>query len=129
MSKTARGCHVRRRSANEQRLAILPWPPGLPDTDGRTIRSVAESAAISLPDEGRMSFDSPLRNTRTTPRTMTSAANAQLPDQGLVTTLVGTGQVIEELTPLGHKLEQPTPGMVVLDVALEVLGQIVDAFR
>jgi hypothetical protein len=42
MSKTARGCHVRRRFANEQRLAILPWPPGLPGTDGRTIRSVAE---------------------------------------------------------------------------------------
>jgi len=56
MSKTARGCHVRRRSANVQRLAILPWPPGLPGIDGRTIRSVAVSAAIPLPDEGRINL-------------------------------------------------------------------------
>jgi hypothetical protein len=56
MSKTARGCHVRRRSAYVQRLAILPWPSGLPDIDGRTIRTVAVSAAISPPDEERINL-------------------------------------------------------------------------
>src|SRR5438445_1332870 len=62
-------------------------------------------------------------------REFNSAPNAQPLDQRLVTRLIGTSEVIEQLTPLGHELEQSTPGMVVLDVALEVLGQIVDAFR
>src|SRR5438093_10917641 len=57
------------------------------------------------------------------------AANTQPLDQRLVTPLVGTGEIIEQLATLGHELEQSTPGMIVLDVTLEVLGQIVDAFR
>src|SRR5262245_31379464 len=129
MSKTARSCHVRRRSANVQRLAILPWPPGLLISTGRTIRSVAVSAAI-LRCRRMADQSSTIRTGRAqTPRAATSAANAQLSDQGLVTSFVGTGEVVEKLTPLGNKLEQATSGMIVLDVTLEVLGQVVDAFR
>src|SRR5438105_2456565 len=58
-----------------------------------------------------------------------SAADAQFLDQRLVARLVGTGEIIEQLASLGYKLEQSTPGVVVLDVGLEMLGQIVDAFR
>src|SRR5215470_626337 len=57
------------------------------------------------------------------------AADSQPLDQRLVATLVSTGEIIEQLAALRYELEQSTPGMVVLDVALEVLGQIVDAFR
>src|SRR5260221_5507690 len=57
------------------------------------------------------------------------AADSQPLDQRLVATRVDTGEIIEQLAALRHELEQSTPGMVVLDVALEVLGQIVDAFR
>src|SRR5215468_11479012 len=63
------------------------------------------------------------------PRCKKSAANTQPLDQRLVTRLVGTGEIIEQLATLGYELEQSTPGMIVLDVTLEVLGQIVDAFR
>src|SRR5262247_3639405 len=57
------------------------------------------------------------------------AANPEPLDQRLVTRLVGTGEIIEQLATLRYELEQSTPGMIVLDVTLEVLGQIVDAFR
>src|SRR5215510_13316557 len=57
------------------------------------------------------------------------AADTQPLDQRLVTRLVGTGEKLEQLSTLRHELEQPTPRMVVIQVGLEVLGQIVDAFR
>src|SRR5215470_3485435 len=57
------------------------------------------------------------------------AADTQPLDQRLVTSLVGTGEILEQLSTLRHELEQPTPRMVVVEVGLEVLGQIVDAFR
>src|SRR5262245_47256298 len=63
------------------------------------------------------------------PRGTKLAADSQPLDQRLVATLVSTGEIIEQLAALRYELEQSTPGMVVLDVALEVLGQIVDAFR
>src|SRR5262249_19655073 len=47
----------------------------------------------------------------------------------LGTRCVDTGEVVEKLATLGHKLEQSTPGMVVLDVGLEMLGEAVDALR
>jgi hypothetical protein len=130
MCKTARGCHVRRRFANEQRLAILPWPPGLSGPTGEQFAPSQYRQRFSLPDEGRISLErSALKRADNAARTTASAANAELADQRLVTGLVGTIEVVEKLTPLGHKLEQATPGMVVLDVTLEVLSQIVDAFR
>src|SRR5215510_6781141 len=57
------------------------------------------------------------------------AANTQPLDQRPVTPLVGTGEIIEQLATLRYELKQSTPGMIILDVTLEVLGQIVDAFR
>src|SRR5215469_11716334 len=59
-------------------------------------------------------------------QTNVSAANAELVDQQLVTPLVGALQVIEQLTALGHELEKPAPRMVVLNMGLEMLGEIVD---
>src|SRR5262249_2442904 len=58
-----------------------------------------------------------------------SATNSQSLDQRLVTRLVGTGEIVEQLATLRYELEQSTPGVVVLDVAAAVLGEIVDAFR
>src|SRR5262249_13293736 len=63
------------------------------------------------------------------PRATKLAANPQPLDQRLVTRLVDTGEIAEQLATLRYELEQSTPGMIVLDVGLEVLGQIVDAFR
>src|SRR5689334_22265029 len=57
------------------------------------------------------------------------AADSQPLDQRFVAPLVDTGEIIEQLTTLRYELKQSTSGMVVLDVTLEVLGQIVDAFR
>src|SRR5439155_9673281 len=50
-------------------------------------------------------------------------------DQRLVTRCVDTGEVVEKLATLGHELEWPTRGMVVLNVGLEMLGKAVDALR
>src|SRR5262249_2020248 len=92
------------------------------------LRPSLKPAAASLPDGGAHAVTAPAFNgARNCPRTNTSAADAQPLDQRLVALLVGTIEVIEQLTTLGHKLEQAAPGMVVLDVALEMLGQAVDA--
>jgi hypothetical protein len=40
---------------------------------------------------------------------------------------VGALQIIEQLAPLADHLEQSPAGMVILDIALEVIGQAVDA--
>src|SRR4051812_34778696 len=55
-----------------------------------------------------------------------SAANAKLLDQSLVALLIGTPEIIKQLTTLRHELEQPAARVVVLDVGLEVLGQVGD---
>ena len=79
--------------------------------------------------KGRMSPASAGIRANHAARKKLSAADAQLLDQRLVTRLIGAREVIEQLATLGHELEQSTPGVIVLDVALEVLGEIVDAFR
>src|SRR5579863_10552585 len=56
-------------------------------------------------------------------------ANTQPFDQLLVTTIVGAPQIIENLAPLRHELEQAAPRMVVLYMRLEVFRQIVDPLR
>src|SRR5215204_6305798 len=56
------------------------------------------------------------------------AANAELLDQRAVARLVLALDVVEERAALGDHLQEATPGMVVLGVGLEVLGQVVDAF-
>src|SRR6516225_5714666 len=58
-----------------------------------------------------------------------SATNSEPLDQRLVTRFIDSGEIVQQLPPLRHELEQSTPGMVVLDVSFEMLGQAVDAFR
>src|SRR5579871_5094667 len=60
------------------------------------------------------------------PAHVSSAANAELVDDGLVTLLVLTLHVVEELAALAHHLEEPATRVVVLLVRLEVLGEVVD---
>src|SRR6185369_284978 len=57
------------------------------------------------------------------------SADAELLDQILVAFLVGAPQVVEQRATLADHLEQATTGMVVLDVRLEMVGQVVDALR
>ena len=49
-------------------------------------------------------------------------------DQRLVTAFVRFHEVVEELASLRDQLQKAAPGMVVLDVALEMAGQVVDPF-
>src|ERR1051326_4297312 len=56
------------------------------------------------------------------------AAQTEFSDQLEVAVLVLSLQVLQQLAPLVHHLEQATPRMVVLLVLLEMGGQAVDAF-
>src|SRR5262245_52929978 len=67
-----------------------------------------------------------LRHARTG-RAGRSTPDAQPLDQALVAAFVDTLDVIEQLAALRHELEQAAPGVVVLDVGLEMLGQGGDA--
>src|SRR5258707_12023908 len=58
-----------------------------------------------------------------------SATNTQPFDQRLVTRRVDAGEVVEELPALRYELEQSPPGVVVLHVGLEMLGEASDALR
>src|SRR6516164_9624100 len=62
-------------------------------------------------------------------RVKLSTADAKSLDQTLVAGVVGTPQIIEDLTPLRHELQQPAARMVILDMRFEVLRQIVDTLR
>src|SRR5262249_41549103 len=120
-----------------QHPAILPWPPG-PPVNGRAM----QSARHFYRQRSRCPALTPARDSRPPPPFQrggegrgaqathkSSAANPQPLDQRLVTSFIGASEIIEELATLRHKLEQSTPGMVVLDVGLEVLRQVVDALR
>src|SRR5665213_1343788 len=52
------------------------------------------------------------------------ATQAQPIDDLLVTRTVNLLEIVEKAAPLAHHLEQAPPGMIVLEVALEVLGQV-----
>src|SRR5689334_8791139 len=67
------------------------------------------------------------RTGRKRPARNKSSANTELLDQVLVARFIGATQIIEELAALAHHLEQSTTRVVVLDVGLEMLGEIVDA--
>jgi hypothetical protein len=56
-------------------------------------------------------------------------AQAKLFDQLAVVVGVGAFQVIQHLAALAHHFQQPTTGMVILDVCFEMLGQVIDAGR
>ena len=55
-------------------------------------------------------------------------ANAELPDELRVPVGVLALQVVEQPAPLADQLQQAAPRMVILDVGLEVFGQVADAF-
>src|SRR5665213_2000061 len=121
--------------ACEQCLAILPWrfePCLVARGDHYRLLLVAGSAIAAGSIKRRRHAPSP-RAKRVgragAPHAGTkSSADAELLDQSLVAGLVGAPQVIEQRAALAHHLEQATAGMVVLDVGLEMLGEIVDAF-
>src|ERR1700704_1126827 len=48
-------------------------------------------------------------------------------EQGAITIPVGTTQVVEQFAAATHHSEQPASGVVILDVILEMPGQVVDA--
>src|SRR5437867_4110778 len=54
-------------------------------------------------------------------------ADPELLDHALVTLEVASLEVVEQAATLSHELEQPTTGVVVLAVHLEVLRQVPDA--
>jgi len=66
---------------------------------------------------------------RDIPRANVLTANTEPFDQLLVTPIIGTPQIIENLTPLRHELKQAPPRMVVFVVGLEVIRQVVDPLR
>src|SRR5258708_26842775 len=128
MSKTARGCRSQSVCESKQHPAILPWPSGLPvmRTGIGPSRLNRQPLAAGQTAEA---FCDPPRNARVCPRASFSAANTQPLNQLLVTPFIGTPQVVENLAPLRHELEQTPPRVVVLDMRLEVILQVVDPLR
>ena len=57
------------------------------------------------------------------------APQAETFDQGLIPRRIVSREVVEQATSLAHQLHQPAPGMVILEVGLEVLGELSDALR
>src|SRR5918995_1976996 len=79
--------------------------------DGRTVPAVRDRPG---PGPGRETL-------------VSSAADAELLDQRAVARLVLLLHVVEKRAALGNHLQEATPGMVVLGVGLEVVGEVVDA--
>jgi hypothetical protein len=105
-----RSCHGFR--AFLQADGLKPRPTNrqvlLPGNSGRTVRTALRAALAAR---------------------KLSTTNAKSVDQALVARVVGTPQIIENLTPLRHQLQQPAPRMIVFDMRFEVLRQIVDTLR
>src|SRR5262245_48519777 len=57
-----------------------------------------------------------------------STPDPQLLDKTPVARLVGAPEIVEQLATLRHELEQPAARVIVLDVGLEMIGQVVDPF-
>src|SRR5262249_350337 len=110
MSKTARGCRLRPCRKPKQRPAILPWPSSLPLNERAIIRPVFLNRQRSR-CRLNSGFIPVSASKRANTQRKSSTANTQPFDQRLVTRCVDTGEVVEELATLGHKLEQSTPGM------------------
>src|SRR6266700_5361090 len=125
MSKTARGCRGRRCRRARQHPAILPWPSISLLSAGPRPASLCGSFAAGLPCGG---FAIRCERARF-PRASFSPTDAEPFDQRLVSGLVDAPQIIEQLATLRHELEQAAPGVIVLDVGLEMLGQGRDALR
>src|SRR6516162_3665160 len=97
------------------------------DVDGPlTRRTIGSTAAAQI---GGHPERSALARTGLSRAQASSTANTKPFDQLLVTAVVGAPQIIQYLPALRHELQQPAPRVVVLDMGLEVLGEIVDALR
>src|SRR5262245_21435321 len=102
-------CRRRRSSSAPAKSPAAPIAAGLTNERTRIPHSPHETRRASAPCAEK------------------SSADAELLDQILVARFVGTTQIIEQLTALADKLEQPTTRMVVLDVGFEMLSEIIDA--
>jgi hypothetical protein len=52
------------------------------------------------------------------------STQSQLVDQGLVATLIVASKVVEQASPLAHEHQKPAARVVVLDVDLEMVGEL-----
>src|SRR5580692_7541632 len=125
MSKTARGCRSQSPCESKQHPAILPWPSGFPRC-ARALARRSNRQPFGCPGKRRRHLAIRHGTRGIFPRANFSTANTEPLNQPLVTPLVRTPKVVENLTPLRHELQQPAARVVVLDMRLEVLGQIVD---
>ena len=112
------------------RAIICPQPP-----DGQAIGLIAVACGLPLNTAREFprghNFQNRqfiLRRTAQTLRREMLAADTELLDDLLVAAFVAALDVIEELTTLGHELQKPTAGVVILDVRLEVFGEVGDPF-
>src|SRR5579884_2882514 len=129
ISKTARRCRRSMRAAKP--ASVWRSCHGL-RTFRRSGRARARRAnrQHGCRDMRAVASCAPPRSARDHPaRKLESTANTEPFNQLLVTLLIRAPEVIENLAPLRHELQKPAPRMVVLDMGLEVLGQVVDALR
>src|SRR5215470_11127259 len=82
-------------------------------------RRLNRANAISRCSTKRAGLKRPARNK--------SPADAEFLDQALVARFVRATQVVEQLAALAHHFEQSATRMVVLDVGLEMLGEVINA--
>src|SRR3974390_458316 len=124
MSKTARGCCSRAAREPKQHPAILPWPSAYHRYRRASARRSNRQRSGCRTYGGRFMRR---HETRGTYRAQIfSTADTQPFNQLPVSPLVGAMQIVENLPPLRHELEQPAARVVVFDVGLEVIGQGVD---
>ena len=57
------------------------------------------------------------------------APQAETFDQGLIPRRIVSLEVVEQATTLADQPHQPAPGLMILEVRLEVLGELSDALR
>src|SRR5689334_23817522 len=72
------------------------------------------------------------KNARQLPRVYfktSSTTNVMFLDERLVTRFVRLLQIVQKRTARRHELQEPAARMIVLHVALEMVRQVVDAFR
>ena len=107
MSKTARGCF--RAMRGKQHPAILPWLSCLSLRMGDR-SPIPDAGSLKPPDVAIADASNGIRsqNARGLPRGDLSAANTQPLNQRLVTLLVASLDVIEQLAAMRHELQQPT---------------------
>jgi hypothetical protein len=60
-------------------------------------------------------------------QTVVLLAYSQPLNQALVSVEIAILEIIQKPSSLADKLQEPAPGMVILNVNLEVLGQVLDA--